>query len=98
MKLKIVLALLVIALLVTLSILHFPIGMAMFVIGNLLIVFSVIRIRLKSHGVSSLMDPVIGMTQKLSLSKHPATFIGLVLSASFLVGLILKFCFVLIVS
>lgn len=91
-------ALIAIVLLVALSILYFPIGMAMFFVGNLLIVLSVIRIRFKSHGAASLIDPVIGMTQKLSFSKQPTLFIGLVLSGSFMVGLILKFVYALIVS
>lgn len=60
-------ALIAIVLLVALSILSFPIGMAMFLVGNLLIVFSVTRIRFKAHGAASLIDPIIGMTQNYHL-------------------------------
>lgn len=84
--------------LVALDVYYFSFGFLMFLLGNALIVCSVIYIRLQSHGAASLIDPVIGMTQKLSFSERPIMLIGLISSGSFLISLIFKFVYLVAVS
>lgn len=78
--------------------LYFSVGLVLFLLGNALIVLSVIYLRFKSHGAVTLIDPVIGMTQKLSISKQPGILIGLILSFSFLTGFLLKLVYLVVVS